>query len=54
MENIEKVRAWLDYIGETCQHTRKEVRDLCIADDECMEYYVSRYESYCANDKYIA
>ena len=41
---IEKVREWLNHIGETDQPTRREVRDNCLADPECMAYFVMRFE----------
>ena len=44
---IEKVREWLNHIGETCQRTRREVRDNCLADPDCMAYFVKRWQEDC-------
>lgn len=48
---IEKVREWLRHIGESCQQTRREVRDNCLADPDCMAYFVKRYENRGEHDR---
>ena len=45
MTDLQKVAAWLNHIGETDQPTRLEVRDNCMADPDCMAYFVKRYEN---------
>ena len=44
MTDLQKVASWLNHIGETDKATRLEVRDNCIADPECMAYFVMRFE----------
>lgn len=46
--DLQKVRGWLDWIGEKCSKTRAEVRDNCLANAECLAYFVMRYEQDCA------
>lgn len=51
MQDLEKVREWLNWIGETDGLVRREVRDNCMADPECMAYFVGRYETRSEYDK---
>ena len=52
--NLAKVRAWLDWIGEACIETRKEVRENCLADPECMAYFVMRFDTRHLEDRIAA
>lgn len=51
MTDLQKVAAWLNHIGETDQPTRLEVRDNCMADPDCMAYFVKRYENRGEHDR---
>lgn len=48
MSDLEKVRAWLDFICERDQVIRDVVRDNCRVDPECLAYYVKCWERDCA------
>lgn len=50
-DNLEKVRGWLNWIGEKCTETRKEVRENCINDPECMAYFVGRFDARGSHDR---
>ncbi len=52
--HLSKVRGWLDWIGEKCAITRKEVRDNCLADADCMTYFVDRFDNRGEHDKAAA
>ena len=46
--DLQKVRSWLDWIGEKHMETRKEVRNNCMSDPECLAYFVMRHDQDCA------
>ena len=41
--DLQKVHAWLDSIGETDELCRREVIEQCETDSEALAYYVSRH-----------
>lgn len=44
MTDRQKVAAWLDFIGEKCEETRREVIELCVTDKAARAYFVGRYQ----------
>lgn len=47
MTDREKVKFWLDHIGENDPACRDEVLDNCKANKEARAYYVSRFNEDC-------